>query len=428
MRRSGSRALSLANRAVDAVTRQAMRTVAFSVRLGGRKALPGRVEALRPLDEVVVTAERILVVALAEIGDAVLLSPFLKSLRATAPGAQITLVVRPGVASLFVACPYVDEAVVYGPSVGRALRPLILPWRARAFAHQCLSQRRFDLAVIPRWDTDHYLATAVAFFSGAPRRIGFSERVNPRKAVLNAGFDTLLTDIVPDSGDWHEVRRHASLISALGGTGAEDHLEAWPALADIARADEFVHASTPTGGGLIALGVGASDPRRRWPATRFAELASVLVNGWPERIVVIGAASDGEIARCISSRVGRRVTPFVPDRTLGETAALLRMCKLFVGNDSGPLHLAAAAGVPCVEVSCHPSGADPRHHNAPERFGPWGVPSKVLQPKQPADVRCRDGCTSSTPHCILNVSVADAVVACGQLLCREITVLAPGSR
>jgi hypothetical protein len=119
-------------------------------------------------------ARSILVVALAEIGDAVLLSPFLRELRRLAPRAHITLVHRPVASSLYARCPFVNRTVTYEPRVARVLRPLVLPFRSRRFVRQLLDGPAFDVAIVPRWDTDHYFATAIAFWSGAARRVGYS--------------------------------------------------------------------------------------------------------------------------------------------------------------------------------------------------------------------------------------------------------------
>lgn len=108
-------------------------------------------------------------------------------------------------------------------------------------------------------------------------------------------------------------------------------------------------------------------------------------------------------------RIGGDAIDLTNRATVRETAAVLAHCSLFCGNDSGPMHLAAAAGVPIVEVSCHSVSGDDLHPNSPKRFGPWGVPNRVVQPETPKD-DCAEGCRFEVPHCILNVRV-DSVVA-----------------
>ena len=126
-------------------------------------------------------------------------------------------------------------------------------------------------------------------------------------------------------------------------------------------------------------------------------------------MVVVGGPGDegwGEELR----RIGDDVIDLTNRTTVRETAAVLARCSLFCGSDSGPMHLAAAVGVPIVEVSCHPVSGDDLHPNSPKRFGPWGVPNRVVQPETPMD-DCVAGCRFKVPHCILNVRVESVIAA-----------------
>jgi heptosyltransferase-2 len=88
---------------------------------------------------------------------------------------------------------------------------------------------------------------------------------------------------------------------------------------------------------------------------------------------------------------------------------------LFVGNDAGPMHLAAAAHVPIVEVRCHPRSGQPAHRYGPARFGPRPGPAVTLQPAGAA-AGCVESCEALEPHCILSTTVEDVVSAATQLL------------
>ncbi len=84
-----------------------------------------------------------------------------------------------------------------------------------------------------------------------------------------------------------------------------------------------------------------------------------------------------------------------------------------MSNDAGAMHLAAAAGVAIIEISCHPRNGSEFHSNSPKRFGPWGVPHVVLQPETAADL-CSEGCDHIKAHCILGVRlehVKEAIIA-----------------
>ena len=385
-----------------------MRGVAWCLARSASSAPP---RELLPLAVAVESARAILVVALAESGDMVLLSPLLRELRRLAPLARITLVALPGPADLVERADAVNEVKRFHAAAPRLLRPVLLPWRAWRFARAELRDG-YDVAIVPRWDTDHHLATAVALYSGAARRVGFTERSTPRRQVLNAGFDALLTDVIDSDGTAHEVERHLALLRSLGAHPDSSRLELWLTDTDRRRAAAMLPAAADQRS-LVALGVGAAHPKRRWPPSRFAEVGRYLQREHGAHIVVVGGPADVAAEAAILRELMPAATGLAGRLTLRETSAARERCDLFIGNDSAPMHLAAAAGVPCVEISCHPVTGDPLHNNAPERFGPWGVPSRVLRPPR-AVPPCDDGCRAGKPHCILEVqthAVIDAAIA-----------------
>lgn len=370
----------------------------------------------RPLREDVAHAGAILVVALAEAGDMVLLSVFLRGLRRLAPSAHLTLVCLPGARPLFEHSSDVDEVIAYQAATPRLLRPLVLPRRARALVRRELA-RQYDVAIVPRWDTDHHLAAAVAVYSRAPRRVWHTEHANARKARLNAGFDALFTDVVTSGGVAHEVERHLDMLRALGAESPSGALRLELSDAERKRGTDVL-AEIRVAGPLVAFGIGAAHPKRRWPISRFAEVGKTLQRELGAHIVVVGGPGDVAAQRELIRLLGSAATGAAGLLTLRESAAVIERCRLFVGSDSAPMHLAAATEVPCVEISCHPAGGDPLHNNAPERFAPWGVPSVVLRPDRPVPP-CTTSCVASVSHCILAVTDAMVIEASRSLLRRE---------
>jgi ADP-heptose:LPS heptosyltransferase len=357
-------------------------------------------------------ARSVVVVCIDEIGDSVLLGPFLRELSRLAPGASVTLVVQPGVSAWFEHCPYVDEVLVYDPRVPRAARPLLLPLRAWRFARAHLGPRP-DLVLVPRWDVDQYYASLLAFYSGGIRRVGYSAAVHPRRRVKNAGFDGFFTDVCERTAGEHEVERSLHLLGCLGADPVPGPLEAWLSDEDRRRAGELLGETGDAP--LVALGIGARHPKRRWPLERYEEVARWLIEERQARVVVVGGGEDVPLQQRLTSALGDRVSPLAGRTSLRETAAVLERCSLFVGNDSAPLHLASASGVPIVEISCHPLGCSPAHSNAPERFGPWWVRSIVCRPPV-ALPPCGDGCGDRDAHCITGVDVQEVREASGYLL------------
>jgi ADP-heptose:LPS heptosyltransferase len=162
---------------------------------------------------------------------------------------------------------------------------------------------------------------------------------------------------------------------------------------------------------LVALGLGASQSKRQWPIERFRFISEALAAKEPEtRFLVVGNGEDRKQAELLRSSLGERLHNFAGNCSVGESGALLAHCSLYIGNDSGPMHMAAACGVPVVEISCHPDNGAADHANSPDRYHPWGVPYRVARPAEFVG-RCRSACQSADPHCITAVSVGQVLQA-----------------
>ena len=358
----------------------------------------------------------ILVVRLDEVGDVVMTGPFLRELRANALQARITLVVKASVANLVALCPYVDEVLTFEWRARGPARALRLHLRALRLARRALWTRGVDLAIVPRWDVDWYHGAFVAYLSGARQRVGYSVGVAQRKQRLTPGYDRLFTRVLDDTPAPHEVERNLEVIRRLGGTVGSVALEAWPGPDDEAFARRILAAhGLSQDRSLIALGIGKRDRKRRWPLECFAELGAALVRDHGARLVVFGEAAEREMADELQRALPEAVVNLVGQTTLRQTVALLERCALYVGNDYGVKHLAAAADVPVVEINAYPVDAPPAHPDSPCHFAPWGVPHVVLQPAKPRPP-CLGACQSTEPHCIREVTVEQARAAAAQLL------------
>jgi heptosyltransferase-3 len=313
-------------------------------------------------------ARAIFVIKLDEIGDFVLATPFLRELRRNAPQARITLIVKPAVINLAETCPHVDRILAYdGQTRGLRAWQLRRQWRAWRLARRELRPQHGDVAVIPRWGEDAYNATHLARYSGARAIVAYTEQATTAKRAMNRGFDQLVTHPVPATALVHEVELNLNLIRYFGGAIEDTALDL--RLTDDDRA--FAATILPDGKTFAAFAPGALDPARRWPADRLAALARWLQEVHGLASVVLGGASDPALPGALDLR-GRT--------TLRQAAAMLARCRLFIGNDTGPKHLAAAVGTRVVELSAFRLGGDPNHGNSPARFQAWGVPHRLVQP------------------------------------------------
>jgi ADP-heptose:LPS heptosyltransferase len=332
---------------------------------------------------------RILLIRLRLIGDVVFTTPVVAALRRRFPHAHLAYVVEPPAAPVVAANPHLDEVIVAAsPATRRIGDDLALARR--------IGQGRFDVAIDlhggPR-------SAMLAWLSRAPRRIGYeiparrwmyteqvarSRTLRPRHSVVNQwdllrplGFD----DPSPETDPTEMPASRAAAESVAGrlrAAGIEPSLQP-----------------------LIVVHVSAGNPFRRWPADSFVELVTRLARtDERRRILVISGPSERDAARDISGRARVRlqgaessvVDDFEVD--LVELRALMDRSALFIGGDSGPLHVAGTSRVPIVGIY---------GPTLPARSAPWrparfvtesvelpGLPCRPCHQRvcEPGDFRC----------------------------------------
>jgi ADP-heptose:LPS heptosyltransferase len=305
------------------------------------------------------TPQRILIVTLADLGDALLTIPALQAVRQSLPTARI-VVLTTSVGRQALRDQPVDELIVFDKQrfnrPAQLLRPQNLRYALSLWRR--LRRERFDACVIL-----HHLTTwfgtlkyaALAAASAADRRYG-----------LDNGRGFFLTDRLPDAGfgGRHQAEYWLDLLGLLGAE-AQPQRPLLPTEAERAAAERLL-AARDQARPLIALhpGSGAFAPARRWPSQRFAALADALIDDGAQ-IVLVGGDEEADLRRAMLHEMRHAAATIDAGgrTTLGELAALLRQCTLFVGNDSGLAHLAASVGTPVVAVF---GPTDPR------AWGPYG--------------------------------------------------------
>ncbi len=352
------------------------------------------------------------------LGDAVLLTPVLRELRRTLPHARIVLVCNANNQEVFVNCPYIDALQTQPVQVSSIGLRKGLPGggasgsrrhaldAAKILAGEARRHGPIDLVIGPDWLDPVYGAS---FFDSALFRAGGGNRILRHRNGAN-------TDV---NVRQHHVLRNLNIARAVGVEVEDDRLEFWTTSDDVAEATELL-AGLRTDQPIVALGVGAGAPRRQWPADRFAHVADVLVERLAAQVVLVGAADASCAAEEVQAQSNKVALDLVGKTSLGVLGESLRRTDLIIGNDSGPMHVAAAVGTSGVVVSQHPVDGEPWVVNSPSRYRPWGVSSVVLQPPTGFE-SCREQltCTAMVPHCILSVSEAEVVEAAMMLLAND---------
>lgn len=350
--------------------------------------------------------QNILIIRLDEIGDCVLTIPLIRELKRIYPNVSITLLIHPKSQNLFQNCPHIDNIITYEDGTSGRLWRLRRVINAFSFSRKYLKPLGFHIAINPRWDTDYHGAAYLAYFSGAPIRIGYSEAVSPSKQKDNRNYDRLFSAILYDTAPRHEVIRNLKIIESMNGAAPiDDHLELYISQEEQERADLIRAESTILDSPLtIAIFPGAGSKNRQWPLCNYIQLGNWLISEYKAQIVIIGGDEERESARLLKQSISGNIVDLSGKTTLNQTAAILKRCHVYIGSDSGPMHLAATVGTPVIEISCHPKNSDPNHPNSPLRFGPWKVPHVILQPEN-ALPPCKDGCSAAVAHCITQITL-----------------------
>lgn len=279
---------------------------------------------------------KILVRAVNWIGDAVMTTPALMAVRETYPRAEITLLANPLVGQLLQGHPALDRVMFFD----RKLKHRGLLGRLRLGRQ--LAAERFDLAVILPNSFDSAL---IPWLARIPQRWGKAS--DGRSLLLTQRFH----DHLP-AAERHEVQYYRELLGAFGISAEQsaptlavtdqEEQEALTLLAEHGISAEEM---------ILGINAGASfGSAKRWYPERFADVAQRLATSWGARVVLFGGPDEQEIVAVIEREMAGNCLNLAGKTTVRQLMALIKRCNFFVTNDSGPMHIAAAFGVPLVAI------------------------------------------------------------------------------
>lgn len=348
---------------------------------------------------------KILLIRIDEIGDVVLTTPLLREMKLNYPDAKITLIVKPQVYNLVELCPYIDKVMTFECYEGR-LGFVINIIKAFQYAKEYLWKEKYDLVIIPRWDTDYYGASFLAFFSGGIQRLAYSETVNDGKRLLNRGYDRLFTKVLYTTGREHEVLRNLAWINFLGGKVNDYSLELWTNKTDVG----FCYNSLKVKSGTkirIAIVPSAGAKRKEWNINNFIELIQRIRSKKDMEVVLLGGGYNTRKLGEIFKKFCKVEYDFIGKTTLRETVEVLKTCDCFIGCDTGPMHLAAACGLLGVTFFVNKNNILEQYGlDTYKRFGPWNSDIVPLEPTHML-LGCEKGCKKEFAHCINQITVDD---------------------
>ncbi len=332
-----------------------------------------------------IEVKKILIIRLDRIGDVLLSTPTFRAVRAHFPKAQINLLVRSYTKDLVVGNPDINELIIFDDQ-----RPFFLEILKK---FKDLRRKNFDLAIVLH---PSFWANFLAFISHAKYRVGYD--------AVGAGF--LLTRRILDKRyekSQHEVESTLDIVRSIG-IEAED-MSLSLSIDEQAKgfAEDFLKKNNIAKDNiLVAVSPGARYKHMRWKEAGFAKVSDYLIEEYAAKVMIIGSPNELALAEKVASLMKHSPIIIAGETRLAQLVALLNRCRLFIGNSSGPMHIASALGIPLVAIFGNINPAD-----SYQSWGPWpkgqGVVSKNLNCSNCLPVDC------ASLDCMESITVADVL-------------------
>ncbi|MBE7414008.1 MAG: lipopolysaccharide heptosyltransferase II [Deltaproteobacteria bacterium] len=269
------------------------------------------------------------------IGDAVMCLPALEALKGLYPSSNITVLAKSKVIPIFANNPAISEILEFGSKKGGILGNLSVSseLKGRGFDTALLFQNAFEAAFL-------------SFLSRIPERVGYARD-------LRSAFLTKAVPVIPEVKRKHQVFYYLSLVEALGRSVDKD-IAPVPKLyiskEEAGWARGFLKENGISGRPLFGAAPGASyGPAKMWPPERFASVLNELAEARKGAALVFGGPDDREACGALK-RAYPRALDLSGALSLRQSMSLMSLLDAFITNDSGPMHISAALGVPTIAI------------------------------------------------------------------------------
>ncbi len=331
----------------------------------------------------------ILVIRLYFLGDVLLSTPVIEALKDRFPDARLSVLIKKRALGILEGNPSVDETIIYDEPE-RYHNPV---WQLKLASR--LRRARYDLAV----DLTGDLRSSLLLLAAEP---GF------RTGVNHAGFGRLLDRRIPYRSTGPVVDHLLSALLPLGIDVGERAPSLYLTEEESTRARDLLEShGIAAGERFVMLSPGAGSRLKRWGPERFGSLAERIKRELGLSSIVTGAPGDRSLADAVVASSGGTAVSLAGATDIRLLAAVAAEAEIFVGNDSGPMHITASQGTPIVGLF----GA-----STPERFAPRGAPSRVIWHRfdcSPCDQR---HCERPHQSCMDAIGVGEVLGAVTELL------------
>ena len=294
--------------------------------------------------------KNILVIRNDRFGEFLLNIPAMRALKETFKESKVILAVDPYVEELAKKIPYADEIITW--KNGKHSFSEILRFSG------ILKRKNIDSVFVMNPSKDSNIAI---FLAGIPERIGYDHK-----------WDFLLTKKLKDMkafGQKHEIEYNMDMVRLAGADTKELGLRI-----NVNDTKDFDLD------GAIAIHPWTSDPIKQWPEDRFRELALRLAKELDKDVVIIGGKDEWGRS-VVYNKINNKIHNMTGKTSLVELASMLKMCKLLISADSGPVHIACSVGTPVIALFRNDIPG-----KGAKRWGPWGKGNVLIEKKQLSDI------------------------------------------
>ena len=271
--------------------------------------------------------KKILLIRLSSLGDIVLTTPAIRAVRAHFADAYIAMLVGKQAAEVLQENPHLDEIIPFDrlakhKDTAEMLRII-----------RILRERKFTLAI----DLQRKFRTELLMYlSGAAERVGKGALCSVR---------------VPEHGNKHATAHYFDLLHAVGIPAVDQRLELFLAESERTAASQRLDAAGATQTGLkVGVFPGAGWKLREWMPDRFAAIGDRLVRHFNAEVLIFGGQREAALVHTVANLMEAPAIPFAGNLQVRALAACIEKCDLFLTNDTGPMHIAAAVGTPTVSL------------------------------------------------------------------------------
>lgn len=338
--------------------------------------------------------KRILIVRTDKIGDLVLSTPVIKAVRDAYPGSYIAALVRPYAHEVIKNNPYLDEVITYekskkGIGILKDLKFIL-----------ALRKKKFDLALVLHPKNRTHI---IIFLSGISERVGYDKKLG-----------VLLTKKIPHIKEYglkHEIDYTLDIVRYVGIEPVEKKPCVYPDKdADKKIDDVFIKSGISRDDAVITMHPGSSCPSKRWKVERFAKVADTLAEKYRAKIVIIAGPKDKGFGDDMAKFMTAKNINLSGKTTVTDLVSILRRSRLFISNDSGPVHIACAVGTPTISIF----GRNDRGLS-PARWRPVGPHDIALHKNVGCELCLAHNCKRGFA-CLEAITADDVIAAADRIL------------